>query len=74
MGPFPPSIGSLYILVAVYYVSKWVEVVTLPTNNARAVVNFLQKYIFSGLVLQEQLLVMRVLFLQQSICRSYGKI
>ena len=25
MGPFLPSKGNLYILVAVYYVSKWVE-------------------------------------------------
>ena len=27
MGPFPPSFGNLYILLAVDYVSKWVEAV-----------------------------------------------
>ena len=47
MGPFPPSFGNLYILVAMDYVSKWVEAVALPTNDAKAVVNFLQKNIFS---------------------------
>ncbi|KAH9659726.1 mRNA-decapping enzyme-like protein [Citrus sinensis] len=45
-GPFPPSFGNLYILVAVNYVSKWVEAAALPINDARAVVNFLQKNIF----------------------------
>ena len=40
MGPFPPSFGNLYILVAVDYVSKWVEAATLPINDARAAVNF----------------------------------
>ena len=29
MGPFPPSCGYLYILLAVDYVSKWVE--AIPT-------------------------------------------
>ena len=29
MGPFPPYFGNLYILVAVDYASKWVEVVAL---------------------------------------------
>nr|GEU51486.1 reverse transcriptase domain-containing protein [Tanacetum cinerariifolium]GEU51490.1 reverse transcriptase domain-containing protein [Tanacetum cinerariifolium] len=32
-----------YILVAVDYVSKWVEAEALPTNDARVVVKFLQK-------------------------------
>lgn len=30
MGPFPPSFSNQYILVAVDYVSKWMEVTTLP--------------------------------------------
>ena len=46
-GPFLPSFGNLYILVVVDYVSKWVEVVALPINDAKAVVKFLQKNIFS---------------------------
>ncbi|GJY46472.1 putative ribonuclease H-like domain-containing protein [Tanacetum coccineum] len=45
MGPFPSSRGNRYILVAVDYVSKWVEVKVLPTNDAR-VVKFL-KHLFS---------------------------
>ncbi|XP_058774424.1 uncharacterized protein LOC131648708 [Vicia villosa] len=47
MGPFPPSFGKNYILVAVDYVSKWVEAVALPTNDAEVVVNFLKTNIFS---------------------------
>ena len=47
MGPFPPSFGNLYILVVVDYVSKWVEAATLLTNDAKAVMNFLHKNIFS---------------------------
>ena len=47
MGPFPPSFSNLYILVAVDYVSKWVEVVALPTNDRQAVVHFLKKNIFT---------------------------
>ncbi|GKA18508.1 reverse transcriptase domain-containing protein [Tanacetum coccineum] len=46
MGPFPSSSGNQYILVAVDYVSKWVEAKALPTNDARVVVRFL-KQLFS---------------------------
>ncbi|GJT43960.1 reverse transcriptase domain-containing protein [Tanacetum coccineum] len=42
MGPFPSSHGNKYILVAVDYLSKWVEPKALPTNDARVVVKFLK--------------------------------
>ncbi|GJY54078.1 reverse transcriptase domain-containing protein [Tanacetum coccineum] len=43
MGPFPNSKGNKYILVAVDYVSKWVEAQALPTNDARVVIRFLRR-------------------------------
>ncbi|GKA48139.1 reverse transcriptase domain-containing protein [Tanacetum coccineum] len=42
MGPFPSSRGNKYILVAVDYLSKWVEAKALPTNDARVVVKILK--------------------------------
>ena len=47
MGLFPSSFGNQYILVAVDYVSKWVEAVALPTNKGKDVVRFIKKNIFS---------------------------
>ena len=43
MGPFPNSNDNKYVLVAIEYVSKWVEAQALPTNDARVVVGFLKK-------------------------------
>nr|GEZ87302.1 reverse transcriptase domain-containing protein [Tanacetum cinerariifolium] len=45
MGPFPSSKGNKYILVAVDYLYKWVEVKALPTNDARIIVKFLKSLI-----------------------------
>nr|GEZ72221.1 reverse transcriptase domain-containing protein [Tanacetum cinerariifolium] len=42
MGPFPSLRGNKYILVAVDYLSKWVEAKSLPTNDARVVYKFLK--------------------------------
>nr|GEU34811.1 reverse transcriptase domain-containing protein [Tanacetum cinerariifolium] len=42
MGLFPSLRGNRYILVAVDYLSKWVEAKALPTNDARVVVKFLK--------------------------------
>nr|GEU78945.1 DNA-directed DNA polymerase [Tanacetum cinerariifolium] len=44
MGPFPSSKGNKYILVAVNYLSKWVEAKELPTNDTRVVVKVMIKY------------------------------
>nr|GEW16074.1 reverse transcriptase domain-containing protein [Tanacetum cinerariifolium] len=42
MGPFLSSRGNKYILVAVDYLSKWVEAKAFPTNDARVVCKFLK--------------------------------
>jgi hypothetical protein len=47
MGPFSNSFGYLYILVAVDYVSKWVEAVACKTNDHKVVVRFLKDIIFA---------------------------
>ena len=47
MGPFPSSFGYLYILLAVDYVSKWVETIACPRNDANTVVGFRQRNILS---------------------------
>nr|GEV16877.1 reverse transcriptase domain-containing protein [Tanacetum cinerariifolium] len=46
MGPFPSSRVNKYILVAIDYLSTWVEAKALPTNDARVVCKFL-KSLFS---------------------------
>ncbi|CAM8882622.1 unnamed protein product [Rhodiola kirilowii] len=46
MGPFPASFGYLYILVAVDYVSKWVEAKATRCDDAKTVVDFLRTNIF----------------------------
>ena len=47
MGPFSNSFGNQFILVAIDYVSKWVEAVPTKTNDNEVVVKFLKENIFS---------------------------
>ena len=47
MGPFIPSYNNMYILLAVDYVSKWVEAIPTHTNDAKVVAQFLRSHIFS---------------------------
>ena len=47
MGPFSLSQGYQYILVAVDYVSKWIEVVACRYNGHKVMVNFLKENVFS---------------------------
>ena len=47
MGPFPSSLGHLYILVGVNYVSKLVEAVPCKAAGHKVVLKFLKKNIFS---------------------------
>ena len=47
MGLFPPSFENLYILLAVDYVSKWVESIACSRNDANTVVWFIQRIILT---------------------------
>ena len=47
MGPFPPSFGYEYILLAVDYVSKWIEAVGVITCDNKVVLKFLKSHILS---------------------------
>jgi hypothetical protein len=46
MGPFPSSGGNKYILVAVDYVSKWIEAIASPTNDTQVVIRMFKNIIF----------------------------
>ncbi|KAM2101503.1 hypothetical protein ACFX1T_028521 [Malus domestica] len=47
MGPFPSSYGFIYILLAVDYVSKWVEAKATRTNDSKVVADFIRTNIFA---------------------------
>ena len=47
MRSFICSFNNLYILLAVDYVSKWVEAVPCRTNDHKVVVRFLKENIFA---------------------------
>ena len=46
MGPFQPSCGHKYILLAVEYVSKWIEAMACVTDDGTTVIKFLKNCIF----------------------------
>ena len=46
MGPFPSSFSNLYLLLAVDYVSKWVEAIPSRTNDVKVVASILRNHIF----------------------------
>ncbi|CAM8903156.1 unnamed protein product [Rhodiola kirilowii] len=46
MGPLPSSQGNSFILVAVDYVSKWVEAIASPSCDAKVVIKMFKKIIF----------------------------
>lgn len=47
MGSFVSLFNNRYILVAIDYVSKWVEAAAISTNDDKIILNFLQKNIFT---------------------------
>ena len=47
MGPFVGFHGMKYILVAVDYLSIWMETISLTNNKGKSVTAFLKKNIFS---------------------------
>lgn len=46
MGPFPSSCGNNYILVAIDYMSKWMEALASPTNDSKELIMLFKKVIF----------------------------
>lgn len=49
MGNFPSSMGNKYILVTVEYMSKCIEAISSPTNDARVVIRVLRTMCSLGL-------------------------
>ena len=47
MGPFPSSLGHSYILLAVEYVSKWIEAVATIKDDGKTVIHFLKKHVLN---------------------------
>jgi uncharacterized membrane protein len=49
MGPFPPSFGFLYILVAVDYVLKWIEAIPSRNNDHKTMIKFFERKYFKSI-------------------------
>ena len=60
MGSFLISFGNVYILVAVDYVSRWVEAIPTRINEATVVVKFLRENIFSSYGMPRVIINVRV--------------
>ena len=73
MGPFVSSHGMKYILLAVDYMSKWVEVIAFVNNKVKSVTTFLKKNIFSRFGTQGLLYVMGDPTFATSYLRDYWK-
>nr|GEZ57422.1 retrovirus-related Pol polyprotein from transposon 17.6 [Tanacetum cinerariifolium] len=72
MGLFPSSRGNKYILVAVDYLSKWVETKALPTNDARVVGKIL-KSLFARFGTPRAIISDRVEVSNRSLKRILGR-
>jgi transposase InsO family protein len=46
MGPFPFSFGNVHILLAVDYVSKWVEDKATRSDDSKTVIDFFKSNVF----------------------------
>lgn len=53
IGPFLLSFGNMYILLTMDYISKWVETIACPKNDAKTLTSFVHKDIITGLEPQE---------------------
>ena len=67
MVPFVSSHGMKYILVAIDYVSKWVEAIAHANNEGKSITVFLKKNIFTRFGTQGLLLVMGIPLLDQIV-------
>ena len=47
MGPFPSSFGNQYTLLAMDYISKWVEAIACQRNDANTIMGFIHRNILS---------------------------
>ena len=75
MGAFPPSFVNLYILLVVDYVSKWVEVIACPINDANIVVGFVKRSILNRYgTLRTIISDDRIHFSKKIVCKSIEQI
>ena len=71
MGLFPSSFGNEYILLAMDYVSKWVDAIPTRTNDAKVVVKFVGRTYLLDLVCPKLSLVIRVFTLLIDLLMPY---